>query len=65
MDELQMMGAREVGKILGVNANLVYKLWHSGKLDFWCLNGTMKTNLAAISDFLNRYRNVNMPAEAE
>lgn len=65
MDELQMMGAREVGKILGVNANLVYKLWHTGKLDFWCLNGTMKTNLAAISDFLNRYRNVNMPAEAE
>lgn len=60
MEELQMLGAREVGKILGVNANMVYKLWHAGKLDFWCLNGTMKTNMASIAEFLNRYRNVDM-----
>lgn len=62
MEEMQLMGAREAGKILGVNANTIYKLWHAGKLDYWCLNGTMKTNLTAISEFLNRYRNVDMTA---
>ena len=65
MEELQMLGAREVGKILGVNANLVYKLWHSGKLDYWCLNGTLKTNIRAIASFLDRYRNMDMAAQAE
>lgn len=33
MEEMQLMGAREAGKILGVNANMIYKLWHAGKLD--------------------------------
>ena len=62
MEEMQLMGAREAGKILGVNANMIYKLWYAGKLDYWRLNGTMKTNLTAISEFLNRYRNVDMTA---
>ena len=28
MTNLQLIGAREAGKILGVNANLIYRLWH-------------------------------------
>ncbi len=63
MEELQLFGAREVGKILGVNANMVYKLWHAGKLDYWCINGTLKTNLSAIALFLDRYRNVDMTTQ--
>lgn len=60
MEKLQMMNAREVGKILGVNANMIYKLWNSGRLDYWCLNGGKKTNLNAIASFLERTRNIDL-----
>lgn len=57
MTDLQLIGAREAGKILGVNANMVYKLWREDKLDYWCIHGTMKTNMNAIEAFLERFRN--------
>lgn len=61
MTDLQLIGAREAGKILGVNANMVYKLWHENKLDFWRIHGTMKTNMNAIAAFLERTRNTETP----
>ena len=61
MTDLQLIGAREAGKILGVNANMVYKLWREDKLDFWCIHGTMKTNMNAIEAFLERFRNTETP----
>ena len=57
MTNMQLIGAREAGKILGINANLVYRLWHENKLDYWCIHGTMKTNMDAIAAFLERNRN--------
>ena len=65
MTNLQLIGAREAGKILGVNANLVYRLWHENKLDYWCIHGTMKTNMTAIAEFLERSRNTDSPVLAE
>ncbi|MBQ4265553.1 MAG: hypothetical protein IJB85_08585 [Clostridia bacterium] len=61
MTNLQLIEAREAGKILGVNANMVYKLWHENKLDYWCIHGTMKTNMNAIEAFLERFRNTETP----
>ena len=61
MTDLQLIGAREAGKILGVNANMIYKLWRENKLDYWCIHGTMKTNMNAIEAFLERFRNTETP----
>ena len=61
MTNLQLIGAREAGKILGGNANMIYKLWHENKLDYWCIHGTMKTNINAIEAFLERFRNTETP----
>ena len=65
MTNLQLIGAREAGKILGVNANMIYKLWHEQKLDYWNIHGTMKTNMNAIAEFLERSRNTEEPVLAE
>ena len=63
MTNLQPIGAHEAGKILGVNANRIYKLWHENKLDYWCIHGhgTMKNNINAIEAFLERFRNTETP----
>ena len=54
VDEIRLIGAREAAKILGVNANTVYKLWAKGLLDYWRINMTMKTNMKAIGEFLTK-----------
>ena len=56
-DELRLIGAREAAKVLGVNANVVYKLWGKGLLDYWRIHGTMKTNMKAIGEFLEQTKN--------
>ena len=61
MTNLQLIGAREAGKILGVNANMIYRLGRENKLDYWCIHGTMKTNMNAIEAFLERFRNTETP----
>ena len=60
LKEIQLLSAKEAGEILGVNANTVYNLWKRNLLDFWCIHGTKKTNLAAIADFLERSRNMEL-----
>ena len=57
LEEIRLIGAREAAKILGVNANTVYKLWAKGLLDYWRINMTMKTNMKAIGEFLEHTRN--------
>ena len=56
-EELRLIGAREAAQIMCIDPCVVYRLWREDKLDFWCINGTMKTNLAAIRTFQdpNRY----------
>ena len=58
--DIRLLGAKEAGEVLGVNANTVYNLWKRNLLDFWCIHGTKKTNLAAIADFLERSRNMEL-----
>ena len=57
VDEIRLIGARETAKVLGVNANTVYKLWAKGLLDYWRINMTMRTNMKAIGEFLEHTRN--------
>ena len=57
VDELKLIGAREAAKILGVNANTVYRLWAKGLLVYWCIHHTMKTNMKAIGEFLDCTKN--------
>ena len=54
LEEIRLIGAREAAKIIGVNANTVYKLWANGHLDYWRISMTLKTNLKAISEFLTK-----------
>lgn len=56
-NDLQLISARETARILSVDVKTVYRLWRDGKLDFWCINGTTKTNRDAIMAFLERTRN--------
>ena len=57
MDELRLLSAKETAKVLGVNANTVYRLWARGLLDYWRINMTMKTNMKAVGEFLERVKN--------
>ena len=56
-DNIRLLSAKETGQVLGVNPNAVYALWKKNLLDFWCIHGTKKTNMAAIAEFLERTRN--------
>ena len=56
-EELRLFTASEAARILHVSRNVIYALWRDGELDFWRINGTMTTNLAAIRDYLERMRN--------
>lgn len=58
--DIRLIGAREAAQILGVNANVVYDLWNRGLLDFWLIHNTKKTNLAAIAEFLQKTRNIDL-----
>jgi len=61
--EIRLLSAKEAGDILGVNANTVYSLWKKGLLDYWLIHRTRKTNLRAISDFLERSKNVELQVD--
>ena len=61
--EIRLLSAKEAGEILGVNANTVYNLWKEGLLDYWLIHKTKKTNLRAISEFLERTRNVELQVD--
>ena len=57
---IELLSAKDAGTILGINPNAVYRLWMDDLLDFWCINGTKKTNLQAIVAFLDRTRNTTL-----
>ena len=63
--DIRLFAASEAAKILHVNRCTVYTLWDKGLLDFWEINGTRVTNLAAISDFLDRTRNAELQIDKE
>ncbi len=60
VETVRLLSAKEASKILGVNANTVYNLWNSGLLDYWRIHRTMKTNVQAITEFLNRTKNKDL-----
>ena len=64
-EEMRLISAREAASILRIDPSGVYKLWHDEQLDFWCINGTMKTNLDAIRSFQDKNRSENQPAPLE
>ena len=63
-DSIRLLSAKETGQVLGVNPNAVYALWKKNLLDFWCIHGTKKTNMAAIAEFLERTRNQELQLDA-
>lgn len=62
-EEIKLLGAKEAGVILGVNANTVYSLWKKGLLDCWTIHKTKKTNLIAIGEFLERTKNMELDTD--
>ena len=65
-EDIELLGAKEVAAILGVNRNMVYDLWERKLLGWWLLNGTKKTTRNEIADFLSRTRCIDLrkPTEA-
>lgn len=55
--EIRLFTATEAARILHVSRNAVYTLWRKKQLDYWCINGTMTTNLSAIRSFLQQMKN--------
>lgn len=53
-EDIELLGAAEVASILGVNKNMVYRLWDKKLLGWWLLNGTKKTTRTEIAEFLAR-----------
>ena len=62
-ENIRLLTARDVGTILGVNSGTIYELWNNGLMDFWEINGTRRTNLIAIADFLTKVRNRDLASE--
>ena len=55
-NEVRLLSAQEASKILRVSRNTIYDLWDEGRLGYWCISGTRRTNLIAIREFLERER---------
>ena len=52
--DIELIGAKDAAKILGVNPNRIYTLWKNNELTWWSIGGTKKTTKEAIADFLQR-----------
>ena len=63
--ELKLISARDAAKVLGVNPGVIYALWKDGRLDYWEINRTRRTNLMAIEAFLERTKNINLQEESD
>ena len=55
--------SRETAKILRVNTGTVYSLWSNGLLDYWCIHKSLKTNMKAIGEFLEKTKNTELNVE--
>lgn len=64
-EAMRLIGSREAARVLGIDNKGIYKLWYSNQLDFWCINGTMRTNLTAIKAYLERSGRTEMEAPTE
>ena len=62
-DELRLLNSRETAKILRVNTGTVYSLWSNGLLDYWCIHKSLKTNMKAIGEFLEKVKNKELNVE--
>lgn len=63
LENTRLLNARETGPILGINPTTVYDLWNRGLMDHWEINGTRRTNLTAIAEFLSRTKNCDLQSE--
>ena len=64
-EDLRLISAREAASILHIDTSGVYKLWFDEQLDFWCINGTTKTNFDAIRRFQDNNRRDEQPTSFE
>ena len=64
-EAMRLIGSREAARVLGIDNKRIYKLWYRNQLDFWCINGTLKTNRAAIDAYLDRCSNTECAAIPE
>lgn len=50
--DVELIGAREAARLLGVNKNKIYELWRQKKITWWSIGGTKKTTKEAIAKYL-------------
>ena len=64
INDVELIGALEAAKLLGVNKNKIYEIWKSNELTWWCIGGTKKTTREAIAEYLLEKQNVDMTLES-
>ena len=59
VSDVELIGAQEAAKLLGVNKNRIYELWKNEELTWWCIGGTKKTTREAIAEYLLSRQNIS------
>ncbi len=57
--DVELIGAQEAAKLLGVNKNKIYEIWKNNEMTWWCIGGTKKTTREAIAEYLLSKQNTS------
>lgn len=60
VNDVELIGASEAARLLGVNKNKIYELWKNNELTWWCIGGTKKTTKEAIAMYLYSKQNISV-----
>lgn len=60
VNDVELIGASEAARLLGVNKNKIYELWKNNELTWWCIGGTKKTTKEAIAMYLYSKQNLSV-----
>ena len=63
INDVELIGAQEAAKLLGVNKNKIYEIWKRNEMTWWCIGGTSKYRLSLLisndfDDILKKVRPV-------
>ena len=64
INDVELIGAQEAAKLLGVNKNKIYEIWKHNEMTWWCIGGTKKTTREAVAEYLLEKQNMDLTLEA-
>ena len=64
INDVELIGAQEAAKLLGVNKNKIYEIWKRNEMTWWCIGDTKKTTREAVAEYLLEKQNMDLTLEA-